>query len=184
MPFSDPPPPAPGADAAEIHAWLDGAMRGRAEVLGSEPACRRGCDTCCSDVVGIRPWEEARLAAAVLALPPVDRDGVRARTTAAVRQSEGAFDAWPPPEVLRRDWRLGGRRCPLVDPADSSCLVWPSRPATCRAHNVVEGPAGICDTPGAIGMAVPYADLLALADRLHGAAPRRWLTAAVAEALG
>ena len=172
-------PPGQGADAVEVHAWIDRAMAARAEAQDVSPACRRGCSACCLQAVGVYSWEADRLAGAVAGRPGPVLAGVASRVAAACAQGAAILDPWPGPDGEgRAAWRLLGRPCPLLDPADGSCLVHAARPAVCRAHNVVVGPEGVCDTPGASGMAVPYLDILAEAGRLAGTG-RRWLPLAL-----
>ena len=174
--------PGPGADAAAVHAWLDRAMDERAAAGGAEPACGKGCSACCQQAVGVFGWEADRLAEAVAELPDRVRDEIGRLVALDVRRGFDLLDPWPEDRQPRIDWREQGRSCPLNDRETGACLVWDSRPSVCRLYNVIDGPEGVCDVPGARGLSVPFVDLLERAGRINGT-ERRWLPLALAERL-
>ncbi len=179
-------PPAADAPVDELHAWLDRAMGARQLAQGLEPACGRGCSDCCQQVVGVFEWEADRLVEAVEALPLERLEAVRERLDELLgRLTEdelGVMLTWPPPDKARLTWREAEVMCPLNDPSTGACLVWSARPSVCRLYNVVNGPEGVCDVPGARGVGVPFLDLLEEAARLNGA-ERTWLPLALSDRL-
>lgn len=157
-------------------------MAARCSAQDVRPACRAGCPACCSQAVGVFAWEEDRLLGAFDALPAEVRSLAIEVADGQLATAEGrALSSWPPSDEARLAWRRLDMPCPLLDVGRGTCMVWRDRPSVCRLHNVVRGPQRVCDTPGAVGMAVPYVDLLAEAGRLDGAS-RRWLPAVLAGA--
>lgn len=85
-----------------------------------EVTCRRGCDSCCHQQVGISRVEAERVVRAIDALAPA----ARAVLAATVRHATTGDE---PPDVCGA---LG---------ADGGCQVYEGRPVVCRSHGLVYG---------------------------------------------
>jgi Fe-S-cluster containining protein len=83
-----------------------------------EVSCKRGCDACCHQRVGISRVEAARVAAAVAALD----DAARAALFASIARVAARPADRP--------------RCGALDD-DGGCQIYGERPVVCRSHGLV-----------------------------------------------
>jgi uncharacterized protein len=114
-----------------------------------EVTCRKGCDACCHQQVGISRVEAERVAAAIDALAPA----ARAALAATVRR---ATTGAPPPDV-----------CGALDD-DGGCQIYDGRPVVCRSHGLIYA----YRTPTARGPSEPgYARSCALNFRTDAPVP-------------
>jgi hypothetical protein len=82
----------------------------------AEIACRRGCDSCCHQAVGVTRVEVARLAAAVAALSDEARAALQATVARAAKRKRP--------------------RCGALDDR-GGCQLYGARPVVCRSHGLV-----------------------------------------------
>ncbi len=156
--------PSPADQLGALSARVDAFFVRVQAAHPSAMQCRRGCSTCCQRDLRLLPVEWRRVAEAVEALPPDDRNAIRAAIDMPAQSS--AAD-----------------RCVLLAP-DGSCRVFAARPLVCRSHGLpirLEGHRTTCalNFPGTLET-VPEADVLdqgqlsvvaGLIDRLTPAAP-------------
>lgn len=144
----------PGKTLREIMAELD-ELRARADasfarVAGEFPqamACKPGCDDCCRALFDLSPVESLSLALAFADLPRVSRREVLRRAEKAAAVFDQAMAAAFSQQGEARLKALSAARvpCPLLD--NGRCLLYLSRPLTCRLYGVpqnIEGQARIC----------------------------------------
>lgn len=108
-------------DLAALTDELDALQAAAKAAFPDDVACRRGCDACCHQQVGLSRVEAARVEAAIAALSPEARDAL-ARTVARATGTDGDQ---PPPDV-----------CGALD-ADGGCQIYGGRPVVCRSHGLV-----------------------------------------------
>ncbi|MCB2187837.1 MAG: YkgJ family cysteine cluster protein [Deltaproteobacteria bacterium] len=168
--------PGPGSRPAvnqaawqEAHARLQD-LRARAdaafaEVAGQFPrevACRPGCDDCCHALFDLTPVEALDLARAYARLPREERRAAARRGSKASRAYDRVVAealAAPPAERLTVFSRARVT-CPLL--TAGRCLLYASRPLTCRLYGIpvaVEGHSRTCGRAGfAQGQVYPSVD--------------------------
>ncbi len=100
---------------AALTADLDALQARVKAAYPTEVTCRRGCDACCHQRVGVSRVEAARVAATIAALSPAARTALAA-TAARSTDACGALDA------------------------DGGCQIYAGRPVVCRSHGLVHGP--------------------------------------------
>jgi Fe-S-cluster containining protein len=103
------------AELTALTDELDGLQAAARDAYAAEVSCKRGCDSCCHQRVGVSRVEVARLAAAVAALP----DDARAALAATVAHAA----------------TLDRPRCGALD-ASGGCQLYGARPAVCRSHGL------------------------------------------------
>ena len=122
--------PDPGAAAAIASALAElAALTAEVDALAArvraaypdQVACRRGCDACCRQPVGVSRIEAARLAAAAAARPAAARAALAA-TVAGATAARAAGDDGAPCGALA---------------ADGACQLYADRPLVCRSHGLV-----------------------------------------------
>ena len=110
--MATPPAADPSFDGLHaVHAKVDAKF---AEIVGRHPTqfqCRQGCHSCCLPGLTVVAVEAAQI-----------RDYLQAHPAALAAARE-----------IARGKPHGDSRCALLD-ADGACLVYPVRPALCRAH--------------------------------------------------
>lgn len=112
--------PAQAALAA-LTDELDALQAAAKASFPDDVACRRGCDLCCHQQVGLSRVEAARIEATIAALAPA----ARAALIATVTRATGADGDEPPPDV-----------CGALD-ASGGCQIYGGRPVVCRSHGLV-----------------------------------------------
>jgi Fe-S-cluster containining protein len=141
------------------------------EAQGRTVSCQAGCASCCRHVVPVAPVEAVAIARLVKALPGKQREVVRRRFAAAVRQMEalGLLDAAAPPgrtqltalpaggksawEVASAKYFNAGVTCPFLE--SERCLVYAERPVACRQHLVTSPPEACRDLASGAVEATP-----------------------------
>jgi Fe-S-cluster containining protein len=132
---------------------LDERMRQRVRQTesteGALSPCRKGCAHCCRQPALLQFYELAVLVEAIRALPRAQRDRIRGRLT----QWTGELAKLSHYPVAAPDgageYMRAGIVCPLLNPADESCLVYAARPLVCRMHQVVGSDPAACRDPAA-----------------------------------
>lgn len=148
------------------------------EQFPAEVACASGCSDCCHalfdlslveamylnrsfhEAYGFGPTRSAILEAASEA----DRRTTRLKRHYFQRTRQGASD-----EEIMKEAARDRIRCPLLGPSDT-CLLYDSRPVTCRLYGVptaIHGKAHVCGKCGFVpGGAYPTVALDRIQDRL------------------
>jgi Fe-S-cluster containining protein len=128
-----------------------------AERAGKRVSCKKGCGTCCRQLVGISFVEARALAKLVADMPEPRQTEIRRRFAEALGRVAGsgvlgrdfsigqAFDESPLIETEQQ--RLGaawfglGIACPFLE--NESCSIHDSRPLVCREYQVTS-PSDVC----------------------------------------
>ena len=114
-------------------------QRGQAALLESLP-CRLGCSRCCHGPFAITLLDQLELQQGLDTLPLPIRDDLRARAQSQVETMEQAFprlhqspyvDEWNDSDLDDLVTRFSDLPCPALA-SDGRCLVYASRPVTCR----------------------------------------------------
>ncbi|MBI3664698.1 MAG: YkgJ family cysteine cluster protein [Acidobacteria bacterium] len=103
---------------------------------GERIHCCRGCSQCCYHLFQITEVEAAVISRAVKAMPPAEREDLRARARdylprrEEIMQRHGMIEAWGrlPPEGTRL-------ACPALSP-DGACRIYEHRPLICRKFGI------------------------------------------------
>ena len=131
------------SDYRHLLHGIDGWFARCIEQSAGQIACRQGCSACCRGLFDISLLDAALLQSGVAVLAESVREQVLIRAQTRV---VGLQQQWPefiPPYILNRlphnDWQQMPEDdltpCPLLG-ADGACLVYESRPLTCRLHGV------------------------------------------------
>jgi Fe-S-cluster containining protein len=127
----------------------------KAESLGRQISCKKGCGACCRQLVPVSAVEARFLRELIERLPQPRRDIVRARFADARRRLEAAGllellqHTEEMPDVEQRTaandkyFQLG-IACPFLE--DESCSIYNDRPVSCREY-LVTTPANNCAQP-------------------------------------
>lgn len=113
-----------GGGAAALRALagltdeLEALQAAAREAFPDEVSCKRGCDACCHQRVGVSRVEAVRVAAAVAALD----DAARAALFATIARVAARPASRP--------------RCGALDD-DGGCQIYGERPVVCRSHGLV-----------------------------------------------
>ncbi|HKN86128.1 MAG TPA: YkgJ family cysteine cluster protein [Nitrospiraceae bacterium] len=114
-------------------------QRGQAALLESLP-CRPGCTRCCYGPFAITLLDQLELQQGLQALSPPIQSDIHARAQSQMETMEEAFprlrqspyiDEWKERELDDLVTRFSELPCPALD-SDGRCLVYTSRPLTCR----------------------------------------------------
>ncbi|MBM4122733.1 MAG: hypothetical protein FJ249_09095 [Nitrospira sp.] len=125
---------------ARAEGWF---TRASASLLGQLP-CRRGCSRCCIGPFAITTLDAAELQRGLVALNRSVRQEIEGRARVQARRVESEFprlkqspylDDWSDPDIDALVERFADLPCPALH-SDGSCLVYPFRPATCRAMGI------------------------------------------------
>jgi Fe-S-cluster containining protein len=153
----------------ELDTWF---AKGTADAGPEVVLCRRGCAACCHGPFDISPADARLIAGAVAQLDPVVREAVRTRAAAQLAQYAGELPEWRAPwniEAIGDDAfdqvsdALASEPCPALND-QGECLVYESRPATCRMtglgmetaeHDLLENVCPIIDTSAAFAALHP-----------------------------
>lgn len=146
-----------------LRARADASFARVVELHPRAVACRPGCDDCCHALFDLSPMESISLALAFLDLPRQSRREVLRRGQKAAE----IFD-----QSLKQAFSLTGTQrlaalsqarvpCPLLQ--EGRCLLYETRPLTCRLYGIpvnVEGQARICHKARFLpGQTYPTVDL-------------------------
>ena len=173
-------------------ALVEGAFADATARSGAHLLCRPGCAQCCIGVFAIGPADALRLQQGLMRLEAGDPDcaaRVRARVAASWERLAPHFPGDPVSGVLAVDANgefensfddfANQERCPVLDPDQGICDLYPARPHTCRVFGPpVETPEGygVCElcfhaaTPAEIAAAVLTTQPAALDEALDRAA--------------
>jgi len=153
----------------ELDTWF---AKGVADAGPGVVLCRRGCAACCHGPFDISPADARLVADAVAQLDPVMRAAVRTRAAAQLAQYASELPEWHAPwniEAIGDDAfdqvsnALASEPCPALND-QGECLVYQSRPATCRMtglgmetaeREVLENVCPIIDTSAAFAALKP-----------------------------
>ena len=114
-------------------------QRGQAALLESLP-CRQGCTRCCYGPFAITLLDQLELQQGLQTLPSQSQENIHRRAQSQVTTMEAAFprlrqspylDEWRESELDDLVTRFSDLPCPALD-SDGRCLVYASRPITCR----------------------------------------------------
>jgi Fe-S-cluster containining protein len=110
---------------------------------GEQIACRQGCSACCRGLFEISLLDAALLQSGFAELPESVKEQVLTGARSRVADLQQRWPEFQPPYILNRlpddEWQNMPEDdltpCPLLG-ADGSCLVYESRPLTCRLHGL------------------------------------------------
>ncbi len=113
------------------------------ERSGDQIVCRQGCTGCCRGLFEISLLDAALLQSGFAMLAEPVKEQVLVKAQERVAQLQQGWPEFTPPYILNRlpdeDWHEMPEDdmtpCPLLD-ADGGCLVYESRPLTCRLHGL------------------------------------------------
>ncbi|MCB2226795.1 MAG: YkgJ family cysteine cluster protein [Desulfarculaceae bacterium] len=127
---------------AELWSQADGAFAQVAQAFPAEVKCGSGCDDCCRAVFDLTPAEVLGLALAFRALPRAERrEALRRAEKAAAEFDKITRLALNQPEEERlKTFSRARVACPLLQ--KGRCLLYASRPLTCRIYGVPVAAAG------------------------------------------
>jgi Fe-S-cluster containining protein len=115
-----------------------------ARAEGHSVPCRKGCAACCYDVVEVMHFELAALLEHLRTLPAETLAEIRARINAwYLAMLHAGID----PTGHGADLQTYARArvaCPLLDPKRGECMVYASRPSSCRSYFIVDRPPSAC----------------------------------------
>lgn len=191
-----------GALLGQLDGWF---ARGVGEAGPEVVLCRQGCSQCCHGPFDISAADAELVVAAVSRLSTGRRDGVGERAMAQHNQQVALLPEWQQPwdaeavEEGRFDEMcdaLGALPCPALDEV-GSCMIYDSRPATCRmiglplgslSGDVIENACPIIDTSAAYAALAPITFDITAFERDSEAAEidamgRGWVPTTIAAAL-
>jgi Fe-S-cluster containining protein len=124
----------------EVDAWFS-----RCSALYPDKiACTKGCSECCRSLFDITILDAATLKNGFEQLPEAVRNSVRSRAEERLKQIRNVWPEFSHPYTLNyrpeEDWQLLMREddetpCLLLDDREQ-CLLYESRPMTCRLHGL------------------------------------------------
>ena len=125
-----------------LWAQADGAFARVAQEFPQQVKCGSGCDDCCRAVFDLTPAEVLGLALAFKRLPRAERrEALRRAGKAASEFDQVARAALNQPEEERLTTFSRARiACPLLH--KGRCVLYASRPLTCRIYGVPVAAAG------------------------------------------
>jgi len=148
------------------------------EAAGKPISCRKGCNACCSLLLGTSEPEAFCLIEDMKRLPERARSRILDGFVALGQMAEetGLYEALKaeaadPAAAMDRCkkwWRQVRRDCPIL--RDGACSMYQSRPTACREFLVTSAPA-LCASYQETRMAIPvrmYQVLARLSDELQG----------------
>ena len=126
-------PQATGTERARhLRTWVD--RESAAQATLTQWDCRVGCTHCCRHPVGVTFPEARLLAAAIRAMPAVQREAITGRVLDSARAT------------TQSPWEdLTHQACPLLD-EHGACSLYSERPIPCRALGSLDATA--CEDPG------------------------------------
>lgn len=122
---------------------IDGWFAHCIEQSGDQIVCRQGCSACCRGLFEISLLDASLLQAGFAELTEPVKARVLTRARRRVADLQQRWPKFQPPYILNRlpddDWQEMPEDdmtpCPLLG-ADGGCLVYESRPLTCRLHGL------------------------------------------------
>ncbi len=134
------------ADAAFLHT-VDELLAAGRERAGGAVACRIGCTECCTGLFDITALDAFRLRRGLAALAQDDGDAARGVVRRAQRQWLELRDTFPgdcdsgvlwEDEAAREEFfaRHATLPCPALEPRTGQCLLYASRPLSCRSFGL------------------------------------------------
>lgn len=146
-----------------LHQKADAAFARVAQAHPGEVRCTEGCDDCCHALFDLSPIEAVALAKTACALPRNLRRRLLRRASKAAAEFDRAMAAALGQGPSGRQAALSRARvaCPLLE--NKRCLLYDSRPTTCRLYGLpvkIKGRARTCHLSGfRPGRSYPTADL-------------------------
>lgn len=125
----------------EVDVWFDQGCR----AAGEQVACQRGCSACCRGLFDITLLDGYLLHDGLQRLPVRLRNRVELRAQGRMAQIRTLLPDFTPPYLLNSYpeplWDTimpddDETPCPLLDEEAGICLVYDSRPMTCRLHGL------------------------------------------------
>ncbi|HEY4320002.1 MAG TPA: YkgJ family cysteine cluster protein [Gemmatimonadales bacterium] len=191
-----------GALLGQLDEWF---VQGVAEAGPDVVLCRQGCSQCCHGPFDISAADAELLVTAVARLDPAIRESVQQRAVSQHSQQAALLPEWQSPwdaeavDEIRFDEMcdaLSALPCAALDAA-GSCMVYDSRPATCRmiglplgslAGEVIENACPIIDTSASYAALGPVTFDIATFERKSETAEidamsRGWVPTTIAAAL-
>lgn len=136
----------PAADREHVNA-VDRAMRVAIRSAGRYVQCRRGCTRCCIGVFDITALDAVRLARALRRLQRRRLAAAGGIVRRARAQWQRVLTSFPGDRALgvlsdnersrrRLFARFGALPCAVLDPRTDACLLYRSRPLSCRTFGL------------------------------------------------
>lgn len=130
-------------DYRDLLSNVDGWYSRCLQAGGSSLACRSGCNACCRSLFDITLLDAWMLRDAFIQLPQSTRKKVLARSEDRRQQLQQRWPGLQSPFLLNgmpdEEWAITAEDdetpCPLLDD-NGLCLVYASRPLTCRLHGL------------------------------------------------
>lgn len=119
----------------------------KARGLGSVIPCSRGCSACCNEAVLLTHMEMPPLIETLRAMAVEKRSAIKRRLIGWFNRME-AHGISMVGEPDRSTYYRAQVACPLLDPANQTCLVYSARPIACRAHHIVDASPDVCAAVG------------------------------------
>lgn len=121
--------------AVKVMRWYDGVLRAEKPPLPVQ--CKRGCNACCKQFVGVMLPEGAAIVeeheGLVKSLVP------RLREDEALHEKLHAEHDGAPVRIAEAWWKLQ-RPCPFLS-EEGDCRIYDRRPMACRVLNALSDPA-------------------------------------------
>ncbi len=146
----------------QIEATVEQVHQNMETRIGALPkACRKGCGSCCHQIVDVLNWEESLVIGFLKhEMPAKQKIQVRANlkfwfknfneaTRPADRTSPLNLDEI---SAVRDVFRKKRIPCPFL--LNSQCSIYKVRPVVCRSHIVLDNPQECFDNPGRVGSQV------------------------------
>lgn len=140
--------------------------RAKAALLGELP-CRLGCHRCCVGPFLITVLDAMELRRGLDRLPVDIRTSIEARASLQIAEMEKVFpqlrlsphvDTWTPPDLDAVAETFAHLPCPALG-LEGECLVYPSRPMTCRMMGIPEEENGVTHGACDVQTSVPLVRL-------------------------
>jgi len=124
---------------SQVDAWFNRCL----DAGGTAFSCRGGCSACCRGLFDITLLDGFLLREAFAALPAPVRADVLQKCNARLAELQRRWPDLRPPYLLNNlpeaEWSAmpedDATPCPLLD-ANGFCMVYNSRPLTCRLHGL------------------------------------------------
>ncbi|MFO7813275.1 MAG: YkgJ family cysteine cluster protein [Pelovirga sp.] len=131
------------ADYRQLLGGIDDWFAGCIESSRGQVACRPGCSACCRGLFEISLLDAALLQSGFAELAEPVKEQVLVKARLRVGDLQQRWPEFQSPYILNRlpnhDWQNMPEDdltpCPLLG-ADGNCLVYQSRPLTCRLHGL------------------------------------------------
>lgn len=122
---------------------IDGWFARCIELSGDQIACRQGCSACCRGLFEISLLDAALMQSGFALLAETVKEQVLVKARLRVADLQQRWPQFHPPYILNHLPHTAWQQmpeddmtpCPLLG-ADGGCLVYQSRPLTCRLHGL------------------------------------------------